>query len=71
GQTIVMSGLVQATGSNTLTKFPWLGNVPILGALFRNTNFQSNRDELVYFCHARGDQPGFAGQPRDDQPRRA
>ena len=49
GQTIVMSGLVQATGSNTLTKFPWLGNVPILGALFRNTNFQSNRDELVIF----------------------
>ena len=49
GQTIVMSGLVQATGSNTLTKFPWLGDVPILGALFRDTNFQSSRDELVIF----------------------
>ena len=49
GQTIVMSGLVQATGSNTLTKFPWLGDVPILGALFRNKNFQADRDELVIF----------------------
>ena len=49
GQTIVMSGLVQATGSNTLNKFPWLGDVPILGALFRDTNFQSSRDELVIF----------------------
>ena len=49
GQTIVMSGLVQATGSNTLDKFPWLGDVPILGALFRDTNFQSSRDELVIF----------------------
>ena len=49
GQTIVMSGLVQASGSNTLTKFPWLGDVPILGALFRDKNFQSNRDELVIF----------------------
>jgi pilus assembly protein CpaC len=49
GQTIVMSGLVQATGSDTLTKFPWLGNVPILGALFRDTNFQADRDEMVIF----------------------
>ncbi len=49
GQTIVMSGLVQATGSNTVTKFPWLGDVPILGALFRDKNFQSDRDELVIF----------------------
>ena len=49
GQTIVMSGLVQATGSNTLTKFPWLGDVPIIGALFRDRNFQADRDELVIF----------------------
>lgn len=49
GQTIVMSGLVQATGSDTLTKFPWLGDVPIIGALFRDTNFQADRDELVIF----------------------
>ncbi len=49
GQTIVMSGLVQATGANTLTKFPWLGDVPIIGALFRDRNFQSSRDELVIF----------------------
>ncbi len=49
GQTIVLSGLVQAIGANTMDKFPWLGDIPLLGALFRNKNFQANRDELVIF----------------------
>ena len=49
GQTIVMSGLVQATGSDSMDKFPWLGDIPVLGALFRNKNFQANKDELVIF----------------------
>ncbi len=49
GQTIVLSGLIQATGAKTLDKFPWLGDIPILGALFRSKNFQSNRSELVIF----------------------
>lgn len=49
GQTIVLSGLVQAIGANTMNKFPWLGDIPLLGALFRNKDFQANRDELVIF----------------------
>ncbi len=49
GQTIVLSGLIHSTGSNAINKFPWLGNVPILGALFRSTEFQHNQSELVIF----------------------
>lgn len=49
GQTIVISGLVSATADEQLTKFPWLGDVPILGELFRSRKFQANRTDLVIF----------------------
>ena len=49
GQTIVLSGLVQSDGSNSISKFPWLGDVPILGELFRDKNFSADRSELVIF----------------------
>lgn len=49
GQTIVMSGLVNSDVSNQVDKLPWLGDVPILGALFRSTNFRNNRSDLVVF----------------------
>lgn len=49
GQTIVLSGLIHSTGANTVNKFPWLGDVPILGALFRSTQFQHDQSELVIF----------------------
>lgn len=49
GQTIVMSGLVNADLSNQVDKLPWLGDLPILGSLFRSTNFRNNRSDLVVF----------------------
>ena len=49
GQTIVISGLVDATASKTYDKVPGLGQIPILGALFRSRNFQNNRTDLVIF----------------------
>jgi pilus assembly protein CpaC len=49
GQTIVLSGLVQSAGSNALNKFPWLGDIPILGYLFRDKNFSASKSELVIF----------------------
>lgn len=49
GQTIVMSGLVNSDLSNQVDKLPWLGDVPIIGALFRSTNFRNNRSDLVVF----------------------
>lgn len=58
GQTIVMSGLVNSDLSNQVDKLPWLGDVPILGALFRSTNFRNNRSDLVVFVTPQVFDPG-------------
>lgn len=49
GDTIVISGLVDANASKTFDKLPGLGDIPILGALFRSRAFQRNRTDLVIF----------------------
>ena len=49
GQTIVLSGLIDSTGANDIDKVPGLGDLPVLGALFRSTQFQRNQSELVIF----------------------
>ena len=47
GQSFAIAGLIQ-NGTNTdINKFPGLGDVPVLGALFRSSNFQRNETELV------------------------
>jgi pilus assembly protein CpaC len=47
GQSFMIAGLLQNHNSNSITKAPFLGDIPILGALFRSTNFQRNETELV------------------------
>jgi pilus assembly protein CpaC len=49
GDTIVISGLVDASASKTFDKVPGLGDIPVLGALFRSRDFQRNRTDLVIF----------------------
>jgi len=49
GDTIVISGLVDSTAANTMDKVPGLGQVPILGELFRSRQFQANKTDLVVF----------------------
>jgi pilus assembly protein CpaC len=49
GQTIVISGLVNSELAKDVTRVPGLSNIPILGALFRSTNFRNNRTDLVIF----------------------
>ncbi len=49
GQTIVLSGLIHSLGSQAMAKFPWLGDIPILGWLFKSNDFQASRSELVIF----------------------
>jgi pilus assembly protein CpaC len=47
GQSFAIAGLIQ-NGTNTdINKFPGLGDVPVLGALFRSSNFQRSETELV------------------------
>ena len=47
GQTLVMAGLISSEDIKGVSKLPILGDIPILGALFRSTNFMKNESELV------------------------
>jgi pilus assembly protein CpaC len=47
GQSLAMAGLLQSNHSRNANQIPWLGDVPILGALFRSSGFQKNETELV------------------------
>lgn len=49
GETIVLSGMVQRLNSTSIDKVPGLGDIPILGALFRSKKFQNKETELVVF----------------------
>ncbi len=47
GESLILGGLMNQKITKELTKFPILGDVPILGALFRSTKFANNESELV------------------------
>jgi pilus assembly protein CpaC len=47
GQSFAIAGLLQENVRDVLQKFPVLGDIPILGALFRSRAFQKNETELV------------------------
>ena len=47
GQSFMIAGLLQNRSNNTIEKAPFLGDLPILGALFRSTSYQRNETELV------------------------
>jgi pilus assembly protein CpaC len=47
GQSFMLAGLLQNNNNNSIQKAPFLGDLPILGALFRSTSYQRNETELV------------------------
>jgi pilus assembly protein CpaC len=47
GQSFMIGGLIQNSHGNTTTKAPFLGDLPILGALFRSNAFKKEETELV------------------------
>ncbi|QKJ88449.1 Type II/IV secretion system secretin [Paramixta manurensis] len=47
GESFVLGGLLNETEREALAKIPFIGDVPILGALFRHTTTQRERTELV------------------------
>jgi type II secretory pathway component GspD/PulD (secretin) len=48
GETIVLGGLFQDTSSETISKLPFLGDIPILGQFFKNKATARQRDEVVF-----------------------
>ena len=53
GQSFVIGGLIKNNLVTSLKGLPVLGEVPVLGALFRSTDFQQDRTELVFVITAR------------------
>ncbi len=49
GEFLVIGGLIQRDDTQVITKIPLLGDIPILGALFRSTSFNKGETELVIF----------------------
>ena len=47
GRTIVIGGIVQTTKDKTRTKIPFLGDIPLLGLLFRSDDIEERRTELM------------------------
>ena len=47
GQSFMIAGLLRNTNTNSVDKAPFLGDLPIIGALFRSTNFRRAETELV------------------------
>ncbi len=62
GQSFAIAGLLQNNASNNVQKIPWLGDIPILGALFRSTQFQRDQTELLIAVTA------YVVQPTDQVP---
>jgi pilus assembly protein CpaC len=48
GQSFVVAGLIKNNVTEALNKFPGLGETPVLGALFRSSEFQSDQTELMF-----------------------
>ena len=65
GQSFALAGLLDNNETQTLSKVPGLGDVPILGNLFRSKSFQKNESELMFIVTAQIVNP----VNRDDLPK--
>jgi pilus assembly protein CpaC len=48
GQSFAIGGLIKNNVTTSIKAFPGLGEIPVLGALFRSSDFQTDRTELVF-----------------------
>ena len=49
GETILLGGLIQSAETETISKLPILGNLPLIGRLFQNKNHQTTKSELIIY----------------------
>ncbi len=53
GQTVVLGGIYETERRETITKVPFLGDIPAIGALFRSKQMQNDKSELLIFVTPR------------------
>lgn len=52
GESFAIAGLLREDFTDSNSQLPWLGDIPVLGALFRSASFQRNQSELVIIVTA-------------------
>ncbi len=62
GQSFAIAGLLQTVGLRDISQLPWLGSVPVIGALFRSTAYQQQETDLVVIVTPHLVQPVAPGQ---------
>jgi pilus assembly protein CpaC len=53
GESLAIGGLIKNNATATVKAFPMLGELPVLGALFRSTDYQNDRTELLFIVTPR------------------
>lgn len=61
GQSFAVAGLLQSMNEVSQAQLPWVGNIPILGALFRSASFQKKETDLVIIVTPRIVRPSRPG----------
>lgn len=62
GQSFAIAGLLEASNETSNDQVPWLGSVPVIGALFRSSSFQKRETELVVIVTPHLVRPAAPGQ---------
>lgn len=68
GQSFAMAGLLQTLHSNSQSQLPWLGQVPVLGALLRSAAYQKKETDLVIIVTPRLVKPRRPGDAQSATP---
>ncbi|MFQ5553631.1 MAG: type II and III secretion system protein family protein [Thermoplasmata archaeon] len=68
GESFVIAGLIDNRVRQSVAKIPLLGDIPILGALFRSTRFQKEESELLFIVTAKLVEPAPPGSPTIPDP---
>jgi pilus assembly protein CpaC len=68
GESFAIGGLIRNNVTSDIKRFPFLGEVPLLGTLFRSSEFQNDRTELVFIVtpHLAKPLPASPRLPTDD-----
>jgi pilus assembly protein CpaC len=62
GQSFAIAGLLQARNQRDISQLPWIGSVPVLGALFRSAAYQQQETDLVVIVTPHLVAPSVPGQ---------
>jgi pilus assembly protein CpaC len=61
GQSFAIAGLLQADDLRVRSQLPWIGSVPVLGALFSSMNYQKHETDLIIIVTPHLVQPAVPG----------